>query len=286
MKLGVVFPQTEIGADPGGVRAFAQAAEELGYDHLLAYDHVLGADIDEPPGLARPVHAPSTSSTRSSSSSATSPPSRRGSSSSPACSSCRSGRPRSSRSRRPRSTCSPAGVPARRRARLELRRVRGARRGLHEPRAALGGADRGDAPALDGAGRRLRGPLAPHPGGRDQPAPGAAPDPDLDRRLGRGGDPAGRAACGRLLPAAAARGRLARDDGALPRLDRGGRPRSRRDGDRVADQRRRGHAGRLAARGGGVARSSARPTSRRGDARRPRRRRPHRPHRRGVRALA
>jgi probable F420-dependent oxidoreductase len=47
MRIGVVFPQTEIGADPGGVHAFAQAAEELGYDHLLAYDHVLGADISE-----------------------------------------------------------------------------------------------------------------------------------------------------------------------------------------------------------------------------------------------
>ena len=44
MRLGVVFPQTEIGPDPGAVRAFAQAAEELGYDHLLAYDHVVGAD--------------------------------------------------------------------------------------------------------------------------------------------------------------------------------------------------------------------------------------------------
>jgi probable F420-dependent oxidoreductase len=45
VQLGIVFPQTEIGADPGGVRAFAQAVEEIGYDHLLAYDHVLGADV-------------------------------------------------------------------------------------------------------------------------------------------------------------------------------------------------------------------------------------------------
>lgn len=43
MKLGVVFPQTEIGADRGGIREYAQAALELGFDHLLAYDHVLGA---------------------------------------------------------------------------------------------------------------------------------------------------------------------------------------------------------------------------------------------------
>ena len=44
MKLGVVFPQTEIGADPSAVREFAQAAEDLGYSQILAYDHVLGAD--------------------------------------------------------------------------------------------------------------------------------------------------------------------------------------------------------------------------------------------------
>jgi probable F420-dependent oxidoreductase len=44
MQIGVVFPQTEIGGDPGAVRAYGQAASELGYQHLAAYDHVLGAD--------------------------------------------------------------------------------------------------------------------------------------------------------------------------------------------------------------------------------------------------
>ena len=44
MKTGVVFPQTEIGADPAAVRDYVQAAEGLGYSHLLVYDHVLGAD--------------------------------------------------------------------------------------------------------------------------------------------------------------------------------------------------------------------------------------------------
>ncbi len=44
MNIGVVFPQTEIGADPGAVRAYAQRAEQLGFAHILAYDHVLGAD--------------------------------------------------------------------------------------------------------------------------------------------------------------------------------------------------------------------------------------------------
>jgi probable F420-dependent oxidoreductase len=50
MRIGVVFPQTEISADPVAARDYAQAAEELGYSHLLAYDHVLGADITNRPG--------------------------------------------------------------------------------------------------------------------------------------------------------------------------------------------------------------------------------------------
>jgi probable F420-dependent oxidoreductase len=44
MRIGVVFPQTEIGASPAAVKDYAQAAEALGYTHVLAYDHVLGAD--------------------------------------------------------------------------------------------------------------------------------------------------------------------------------------------------------------------------------------------------
>jgi probable F420-dependent oxidoreductase len=43
MRYGVVFPQTEIGNDPHAIQDYAQAAEGLGYDYLLAYDHVLGA---------------------------------------------------------------------------------------------------------------------------------------------------------------------------------------------------------------------------------------------------
>lgn len=54
MKLGVVFPQTEIGADPAVLRDYAQAAEGLGYSHLLAYDHVVGADPDRPGGWRGP----------------------------------------------------------------------------------------------------------------------------------------------------------------------------------------------------------------------------------------
>ena len=53
-QIGVVFPQTEIGADPQAVRDYAQAAEELGYEHLLAYDHVLGANALSRPGWPGP----------------------------------------------------------------------------------------------------------------------------------------------------------------------------------------------------------------------------------------
>lgn len=44
MKIGVVYPQTEFGNDPDAIRDYAQTAESLGYNHILAYDHVLGAN--------------------------------------------------------------------------------------------------------------------------------------------------------------------------------------------------------------------------------------------------
>lgn len=44
MRFGAVFPTTEIGNDPIAIRDFAQAAEDLGYARLTAYDHVLGAE--------------------------------------------------------------------------------------------------------------------------------------------------------------------------------------------------------------------------------------------------
>jgi probable F420-dependent oxidoreductase len=44
MQIGVVFPQTELGGDAGAVRAYAERVTELGYRHILVYDHVLGAD--------------------------------------------------------------------------------------------------------------------------------------------------------------------------------------------------------------------------------------------------
>jgi probable F420-dependent oxidoreductase len=50
MKIGVVFPQTEFGNDPGAIREYAQTVEGLGFRHILAYDHVLSADLTNRPG--------------------------------------------------------------------------------------------------------------------------------------------------------------------------------------------------------------------------------------------
>jgi alkanesulfonate monooxygenase SsuD/methylene tetrahydromethanopterin reductase-like flavin-dependent oxidoreductase (luciferase family) len=59
-RIGVVFPQTELGGDPGAVRAYGQAAEDLGYRHLLVYDHVVGADPAAHPGWDGPYDVDTT----------------------------------------------------------------------------------------------------------------------------------------------------------------------------------------------------------------------------------
>lgn len=50
MRIGAIFPQLEIGADPGVVRDWTETVEAAGYTHALAYDHVLGADPANRPG--------------------------------------------------------------------------------------------------------------------------------------------------------------------------------------------------------------------------------------------
>lgn len=57
MQFGVTFPQTEIGNDPSVIRDYAQAAEELGYHHILAYDHVLGAGLNTRPNWSGPYNS-------------------------------------------------------------------------------------------------------------------------------------------------------------------------------------------------------------------------------------
>jgi len=54
MKIGVVFPQIEFPPDPIAIRDYAQAVEGMGFTHMHAYDHVLGANPDRPGGLSGP----------------------------------------------------------------------------------------------------------------------------------------------------------------------------------------------------------------------------------------
>jgi probable F420-dependent oxidoreductase len=54
VRIGAVFPQTEIGDDPAGIRDWARAVEDMGGSHVLAYDHVLGAGLDTRQGWDGP----------------------------------------------------------------------------------------------------------------------------------------------------------------------------------------------------------------------------------------
>jgi probable F420-dependent oxidoreductase len=54
MKIGVVFPQNEFPSDPLAIKDFVQTAEDLGFYHILAYSHVLGANPDREGGWKGP----------------------------------------------------------------------------------------------------------------------------------------------------------------------------------------------------------------------------------------
>src|SRR4030065_1521768 len=54
MKIGVVFPQTEFKPGPRAVHDYAQAVEGMGFSHLHAYDHILGANPERPGGWTGP----------------------------------------------------------------------------------------------------------------------------------------------------------------------------------------------------------------------------------------
>jgi probable F420-dependent oxidoreductase len=65
MRFGVIFPQTEVSQDPDALPAITRAVEQLGYDSLVFYDHVVGAEhADREPALwgpyteADPFHDP------------------------------------------------------------------------------------------------------------------------------------------------------------------------------------------------------------------------------------
>ncbi|MBI2774271.1 MAG: LLM class F420-dependent oxidoreductase [Chloroflexi bacterium] len=54
MKVGAVFPQSEIGTDPDAIARYARELERMGFDHLVIYDHILGAHPDRPGGWTGP----------------------------------------------------------------------------------------------------------------------------------------------------------------------------------------------------------------------------------------
>ncbi len=54
MKIGTFFPQLEIGNDPGIIREFGAATEDLGYDFLEAMDHIVGVNPASRPDFSGP----------------------------------------------------------------------------------------------------------------------------------------------------------------------------------------------------------------------------------------
>ena len=184
MQIGVVYPQTELRGDPAAVRRIGRAVEDLGFDHLLAYDHVLGAvHADRTPPLTGPYtehdpfHDPFVMFAYL-----------------------------AGITERIEFATGVLILPQRQTAlvarqaadvdllsggrlrlgvgrRLEPRRVRGPRAGLPHPRRPAGGADRAAPPAVHRTGRRLLGPLRPGRPGRARAEAGAS-DPDLARRIG------------------------------------------------------------------------------------------------------
>ena len=53
MQLGASLPIGDIGTGPTVVRDYAQAAEGLGYDYLVAPDHVIGMNPEADTGGRR-----------------------------------------------------------------------------------------------------------------------------------------------------------------------------------------------------------------------------------------
>ena len=50
MRIGLIYPHFEFGTDPGAIREFALTAENLGYTHIGADDHVIGPNPNRPGG--------------------------------------------------------------------------------------------------------------------------------------------------------------------------------------------------------------------------------------------
>ncbi|HEY1762249.1 MAG TPA: LLM class F420-dependent oxidoreductase [Acidimicrobiales bacterium] len=60
MKIGAILPQLDLGPDRGAIREYGEAVDQMGFDHLLAFDHVVGADPAVHAGWAGPYDVKST----------------------------------------------------------------------------------------------------------------------------------------------------------------------------------------------------------------------------------
>ena len=230
MKIGVVFPQTEIGQDPAVIRDYAQAVEAMGYTHMLAFDSVVGANPDRPGGwdsqytYRHAFHEPFVLFGFCAGGHAAHRAGHGHRHPAPAADGAR--RQAGGRGGRPLGRTAAPGH----RRRLEPRRVRGARRELHESRQAGRGTARGHAAPLDEGAGDLRGTVAPRARRRNQSVARPAADSRLDGRRQRGGHPP-RGPSRRWLDHAAelpSGTRRPADGGPSPRPRSGGGPRSRR----------------------------------------------------------
>jgi len=247
MDIGVVFPQTEIGTDPELLREYARRAESLGFDHLLAYDHVLGVDPERPgwegsydyedqfhEPLTLFSHLGAVTTDLSFVTGVLVLPQR--------------------------------GTPlvAKQAAQVDLFSDGQFRLGigvgwnepeyegmggLLDPRQARRGADNCPSPALDRRTRRVRGRVSLYPPGRHRSAARPAPDTGVDRGRGRARTRANRPHGRRLAPTVATppRSRRATGDDRSTRRKCGPGPgigRRPRAGDRRADRRRLAVGGR------------------------------------------
>jgi len=50
MRLGIYYPQNELGTDPEVITEFAQGVESMGYDHVMIFDHVAPDTPESKPG--------------------------------------------------------------------------------------------------------------------------------------------------------------------------------------------------------------------------------------------
>ena len=181
MRIGVVLPQTEIGPEVGAVRRYGQGVEDLGFQHVLAYDHVVGAD----PAVHQPWNGPYDIDTQFHEpfvlfgflAGCTSLDLVTGITILPQRQTALVAKQAAEVDLLTRGGFR-LGVGHR----VEPRGVRGARAGLHHPRPTARGAGRPAPPLLDGAVGDGRRRVRPGDRCRDRAAARAAPHPGLVRR--------------------------------------------------------------------------------------------------------